>query len=356
MEEDRVQDRAYFATSTADGGGASRVSTATLHQQQQQQQQQPRSTVIVLAENRGREVGVAICDLDGVHRVELGQFVDNQSFSASVELVDSLRPLAVVLCSTVAERVLAKKLVERSRRGMEALLGGTGTAASTMTMGGGTGSGGGGGGLGGADIVFIGRKHFDGIFGRSALKALSASPADDAAGADVEAQGGSKELAFCALAALVQFVEAKQHFSFARSSVRFAWRTGKGRMALDAETVRNLELFAGARSGSVRDSLLGAIDRTRTAVGARLLRANLLAPSCEPGTLAVRLDAVDEILRSETLFFSMTKELLPALLDVDHVFAQFAAVPNVHTPRTARNAINAIIGLKHTLELVSGVL
>ena len=44
---------------------------------------------------------------------------------------------------------------------------------------------------------------------------------------------------------------------------------------IDYESVRNLELLANARTGGVKGSLLGGIDKTKTSVGASLLRAQV---------------------------------------------------------------------------------
>jgi hypothetical protein len=44
--------------------------------------------------------------------------------------------------------------------------------------------------------------------------------------------------------------------------------------------------------------------------------------------------------------------LLPKLLDLDHVLSSFVTAPRTATPRTARQAIGAIIALKHTLGLL----
>ena len=44
---------------------------------------------------------------------------------------------------------------------------------------------------------------------------------------------------------------------------------------IDYESVRNLELLANARTGGVKGSLLGGIDKTKTSVGAALLRAQV---------------------------------------------------------------------------------
>jgi DNA mismatch repair protein MutS len=66
-----------------------------------------------------------------------------------------------------------------------------------------------------------------------------------------------------------------------------------GFMALDEQTQRNLEIFQGARSGSVEGSLLSVIDATRTPMGGRLLRKWLGQPLLDVAALDKRLDAID---------------------------------------------------------------
>ncbi len=63
-------------------------------------------------------------------------------------------------------------------------------------------------------------------------------------------------------------------------------------MSLDARTRRNLELFEGGRGGQRELSLLATIDRTRTAMGSRLLRRWLGQPLLDLSALEQRLDAV----------------------------------------------------------------
>ena len=66
-----------------------------------------------------------------------------------------------------------------------------------------------------------------------------------------------------------------------------------GHMALDARTRRNLELFEGGRGDDKGLSLLAALDRTRTAMGGRLLRQWLGRPLLDLASLEQRLDAVE---------------------------------------------------------------
>ena len=63
-------------------------------------------------------------------------------------------------------------------------------------------------------------------------------------------------------------------------------------LPLDEMTRRNLELVEPLRAGATGTTLLEVIDRTRTPMGARLLRRWLLAPLIDPAAIGARLDAV----------------------------------------------------------------
>jgi len=72
-------------------------------------------------------------------------------------------------------------------------------------------------------------------------------------------------------------------------------REGRRYLAMDETAVRTLEIFS-TLSGERRGSLLWAIDRTSTPMGARLLRAWLSAPLVDPARIGERHDAVAELL------------------------------------------------------------
>ena len=66
-------------------------------------------------------------------------------------------------------------------------------------------------------------------------------------------------------------------------------------MALDEMTRRNLELVEPLRAGEDGGTLLSVLDRTRTAMGARLLRRWVLRPLVVAEEIWLRLDAVAEL-------------------------------------------------------------
>ena len=80
-------------------------------------------------------------------------------------------------------------------------------------------------------------------------------------------------------------------------------------MTLDATARRNLELTQTMRSGEKRGSLLWVIDKTKTAMGKRLLRRYLEQPLCNPIMIEKRLNVVDEIKNDTMLRLDLTEHL-----------------------------------------------
>jgi len=100
------------------------------------------------------------------------------------------------------------------------------------------------------------------------------------------------DLAVAAAGAIVEYLARTQKAAKLKLSNLAIYATGTF-MALDSQTRRNLELFAAGRNESKELSLLSALDRTRTAMGSRLLRQWLGQPLLDLTALEQRLDAVD---------------------------------------------------------------
>ena len=77
-------------------------------------------------------------------------------------------------------------------------------------------------------------------------------------------------------------------------------REGRRHLAMDEAAVRTLEIFS-TLSGERKGSLLWAVDRTRTPMGGRLVRAWLAAPLTDPARIGERHDAVGELLESPSV-------------------------------------------------------
>ena len=66
-------------------------------------------------------------------------------------------------------------------------------------------------------------------------------------------------------------------------------------MMIDSSSRRNLELVETLREKQKRGSLLWVLDKTKTAMGARLLRSYVEQPLIDADDINERLDAVEEL-------------------------------------------------------------
>jgi DNA mismatch repair protein MutS len=98
-------------------------------------------------------------------------------------------------------------------------------------------------------------------------------------------------LAIASAGALVQYLAETQRTALEQLKDLTTYSTSEF-MILDPATRRNLELTQTTRSGTVRGSLLGVLDATRTAMGSRLLRQWLSQPLLRLETVQSRQEGV----------------------------------------------------------------
>ena len=94
-------------------------------------------------------------------------------------------------------------------------------------------------------------------------------------------------------------------------------------MALDVFTRSNLELVKTLREGKVKGSLCGTIDRTITAMGARLLKRFINEPLQDASAIDERLDAVHEIKDSLPLSDSLAAAL-DGVFDLERLISRIS--------------------------------
>lgn len=99
-------------------------------------------------------------------------------------------------------------------------------------------------------------------------------------------------------------------------------RSGEA-MAIDAATRTSLELTV-AQSGTRHGSLLGAVDRTVTGAGARLLASDIAAPLMDPAAIGARLDLVQR-LTDDQLLREMLRSNLRAVPDIGRALGRLVA-------------------------------
>ena len=102
--------------------------------------------------------------------------------------------------------------------------------------------------------------------------------------------------AVCAAGALLEYIERTQKFDLHHIN-RLDIFYGGRYMELDWATRRSLELTESLRSGEKRGSLLWVLDKTKTPMGGRMLRAWVERPLLSAIAIKRRLSAVDELFR-----------------------------------------------------------
>ncbi|HEY8172908.1 MAG TPA: DNA mismatch repair protein MutS [Dehalococcoidia bacterium] len=158
--------------------------------------------------------------------------------------------------------------------------------------------------------------------------------------ASSEAFGVGQGPAVAAAGALLKYLIENQRSSLSNITRLQALRSD-GFMTLDPATRRNLELFAGGRQARREHSLLGVLDCTKTALGARLLGRRIGQPLLDLGAIDARLDQV-QFFCGSAVRHGKTQELLSQIPDLERLVGRI--VQGVAQPRE-------LVALRRGLEL-----
>ncbi|MBE5856398.1 MAG: DNA mismatch repair protein MutS [Lachnospiraceae bacterium] len=92
-------------------------------------------------------------------------------------------------------------------------------------------------------------------------------------------------------------------------------------MLLDSSTRRNLELTETMRDKQKRGSLLGVLDRTKTAMGGRMLRSFVEQPLKDKASIENRLDAIEELIK-DSISRDELREYLNPIYDLERLLSK----------------------------------
>ena len=104
---------------------------------------------------------------------------------------------------------------------------------------------------------------------------------------------------------------------------QISFRQGLETMMLDSATRRNLELTQTMRAGERRGSLLWLLDRTKTAMGARLLKTWVEEPLINRERIEMRLNAV-EAFRNDVLTADDLADELESVSDLERLLSKLS--------------------------------
>lgn len=125
-----------------------------------------------------------------------------------------------------------------------------------------------------------------------------------------------------AAGAIMQYLTETQKISLAHITTIVPYITNHF-MLLDSATRRNLELIETLREKQKRGSLLWVLDKTKTAMGARLLRTYVEQPLIEKQSINKRLDAIEE-LNENAITREELREYLNSVYDLERLIGKVA--------------------------------
>ena len=123
-----------------------------------------------------------------------------------------------------------------------------------------------------------------------------------------------------AAGALMQYLTNTQKIPLSHFTHLYPYLTSRY-MLLDSSTRRNLELTETLREKQKRGSLLGVLDKTKTAMGARTLRQYIEQPLIDKSEIEKRLDGISE-LSEKAMLRDEIREYLNPIYDLERLLGK----------------------------------
>ena len=268
--------------------------------------------IISVVENRAREV--CLCKINSKQTSTLDIFitVDSHSYTDVLGLIEDCCPHEILLHDGFKSTTLSYKIQE--------------TFSHCCS------------------IFFISRQYFDQDKGADLLASIIVGTVDR----DLIARYTVLASAYC----LIRYIENCSGSAFGPHSVRIEYHTANtNRMAIDRRTAINLELIRNRRTGSLKESLFGCIDHTKTTAGAALLRKTILSPCTDLCTIKMRHDVVELFLTFNQVYADVAM-ILPKFPDFERMISGLVLTPKTITQKTVRIGIDTLIYLKCTLRTI----
>jgi DNA mismatch repair protein MutS len=150
---------------------------------------------------------------------------------------------------------------------------------------------------------------------------------------------GDLGLSLSAAGAALNYLQETQKISLGHLR-RLTRMSADGRLVLDRASVVSLELTRTLRDGRRDGTLLWVLDRTRTPMGARLLKEWLISPLRSADEIQARLDGVEELVKDRLLRQEL-RARLAEVYDIERLTARVA---------TARANARDLLALRRSLE------
>ena len=167
---------------------------------------------------------------------------------------------------------------------------------------------------------------------------------------------GHSKAAVSALGAVISYLRETQKTNELEVPSEVEFYEGEDFMALDISARRNLELTSSMMTGDKKHSLLWVIDKTKTAMGKRMLRSWLERPLISVAKITKRQNSVAELLDNTPLRDEI-RESLQGVKDMERLMSRIAySTANAKELRTLCSTIEALPEIKSVLSSSSAVL
>ena len=158
-----------------------------------------------------------------------------------------------------------------------------------------------------------------------------------------------------AAAAILDYIKEAQKTNLDQLRIIQPYHTSEF-MFVDAATRRNLELTQTIRDKSFAGSLLWVLDKTKTSMGARLLRQWVLQPLLEENKINQRLDAVEELFKDARLRYELAQQL-KNISDIERAVGRIASSSaNARDLIALKESLRTLPALKNPLKGASASL
>lgn len=126
-------------------------------------------------------------------------------------------------------------------------------------------------------------------------------------------------------------------------------------MVLDSTSLKNLEVLRSFRTGDTKGTLLSVLDKTRTAMGSRLMRNWIQHPLMDIGVINNRLDVVS-IMNEDLFLRADIKDGLKTVSDLERIVMRFnLGRASARDLQALRSSLEASQVLKDRLSDVKGI-
>lgn len=167
---------------------------------------------------------------------------------------------------------------------------------------------------------------------------------------------GHSKAAVCALGAVIDYLRDTQKRNDIEAPSEIDYYDSSDFMALDVSARRNLELTKSMMSGDKKHSLLWVIDKTKTAMGKRMLRSWIERPLVNVSKITKRQNAVGELYDNAELRDEV-RNALSGINDMERLMSRIAyGTANAKELRTLSSTIMPLPVIKASLSNASSAL